>query len=152
MENEDGLIVVSRCCTIDKNLVVYNHRQQAVKMPKLRKDGYLYYSLGDYSETVHRLIARFFIPNPYFYNVVNHIDGNKLNNSIENLEWCTSSHNNRHAWEAGLQPNKAEYITVKCDYCSVDMTMRKSEYKNRTKNSNNLFCKREHWLLFKNKK
>lgn len=48
---------------------------------------------------VHRLLAKAFIPNPSpgDFNCVNHIDGNKLNNSLENLEWCTRKGNNQHA-------------------------------------------------------
>lgn len=48
---------------------------------------------------LHRLLAMTFIPNPYDYDCVNHKDGNKLNNSIDNLEWCTKGYNNRHARE-----------------------------------------------------
>lgn len=48
---------------------------------------------------LHRLLALTFIPNPNDYECVNHIDGNKLNNSLDNLEWCTKGHNNRHARE-----------------------------------------------------
>ena len=46
---------------------------------------------------VHRLVAETFIPNPDGYKEVNHIDGNKQNNSVENLEWCSSSYNVRHS-------------------------------------------------------
>lgn len=46
---------------------------------------------------VHRLLATTFIPNPNNYSDVNHIDGNKLNNSLDNLEWCSRSMNNAHA-------------------------------------------------------
>ncbi len=47
---------------------------------------------------VHRLVASTFINNPNNYNIVNHIDENKLNNNIENLEWCTSKHNAIHSF------------------------------------------------------
>ena len=52
--------------------------------------------------TVHRLVALAFIPNQTNRNCINHIDGNKSNNSVENLEWCTSSENMIHAVNKGL--------------------------------------------------
>lgn len=51
---------------------------------------------------VHRIVATSFIPNPDNKPEVNHIDGDKYNNSISNLEWVTSLENNRHARENGL--------------------------------------------------
>lgn len=52
---------------------------------------------------VHRLVAETFVENPYNYDIVNHIDGNKRNNNYQNLEWCTLSHNQRHAIKLGLR-------------------------------------------------
>ena len=54
---------------------------------------------------VHRLVAITFIqnPNPSEYNQVNHLDGNKQNNRVDNLEWCNNGMNQRHAWATGLQ-------------------------------------------------
>ena len=53
--------------------------------------------------TVHRCVAKAFIPNPTKKKTVNHIDGNKQNNSLENLEWATYSENHIHAFKAGLK-------------------------------------------------
>lgn len=73
-------------------------------------NGYAYYSLSKQSKTkkfkTHRLIAIHFIPNPNKKEQINHIDGNKLNNSINNLEWCTQSENMKHCYEIGLQKPK----------------------------------------------
>lgn len=54
----------------------------------------------------HRIIAEVFIPNPNNLPQINHIDGNHLNNCLENLEWCTAGYNNIHAIQTGLRPTK----------------------------------------------
>ncbi len=54
------------------------------------------------SKYVHRLVAEAFLPNPNGYEEVNHIDGNKMNNHVSNLEWCSHAQNITHAWETGL--------------------------------------------------
>lgn len=53
-------------------------------------------------QNIHRLVALTFIPNPDNKPEVNHIDGNKLNNHIDNLEWVTRRENVKHAWDNGL--------------------------------------------------
>ena len=55
-----------------------------------------------YTKNVHRLLAENFIPNQENHPCVNHIDGNKLNNDLSNLEWCSHSTNAKHAFDNGL--------------------------------------------------
>lgn len=71
---------------------------ERILKPKKDKNGYLLVGLSKNGATlkVHRLVANAFIPNPNNYPCINHIDENKENNSVENLEWCTIEYNNRY--------------------------------------------------------
>lgn len=51
---------------------------------------------------VHRMVAELYLENPKNYKQVNHLDGNKLNNNVSNLEWCNQSMNTKHAYDMGL--------------------------------------------------
>jgi hypothetical protein len=65
--------------------------------------------------SVHRIVANTFIRNWESKACVNHIDGNKLNNCLENLEWCTAKENDAHARRLGLKSNKSSFKKVKCN-------------------------------------
>lgn len=56
-----------------------------------------------YNFRVHQLVAKAYLPNTNNFKEINHKDGNKKNNYVENLEWCDASHNMRHAYTAGLK-------------------------------------------------
>lgn len=57
-----------------------------------------------YVKMVHKLVALAFIPNPHNYLEINHIDGNKANNNVNNLEWCNHLQNMQHAMKNQLVP------------------------------------------------
>lgn len=76
--------------------------------PILHDTGYNYVTLNCKNISVHRLVAKTFIPNMENKPFVNHIDGNKLNNNANNLEWCTAKENMQHAFENNLINNKTK--------------------------------------------
>lgn len=90
---------------IDKNGISYRNKSQILK-PWNDGNGYMIVDLRKEglrkTAKVHRLVAEAFIPNTLEKPQVNHIDGNKENNCLTNLEWCTSSENIKHAFKTGL--------------------------------------------------
>jgi hypothetical protein len=71
--------------------------------------GYIRVQIPNRTIKIHRAVAEAFIENPLNLPEVNHIDGNKSNNDVSNLEWCTHKNNIKHAIETGLY-NKREKI------------------------------------------
>lgn len=74
--------------------------------PQRNHKGYLRVNLWKNNKKkirmIHRLVAEAFLLNPNNYKQINHKDGNKENNCITNLEWCTAKHNMEHAYKSGL--------------------------------------------------
>lgn len=81
--------------------------KQKIKIGKTKnQQGYYQVRLGGRdgrTMLLHRVLAECFVENPNKYDIVNHINGNKSDCSISNLEWCTSSYNNKHAFDNGLK-------------------------------------------------
>lgn len=83
------------------------YKNTIIRKPYIHKtNGYVYVNLKQNNEVknmrVHRLVAEAFIPNPNNYPDINHIDCNKENNCVWNLEWCTRKQNSQHALKNGL--------------------------------------------------
>lgn len=93
-------------CYIEEDGTVYGSLGKPLK-GDLSNSGYLRVTLylesgGKLRESIHRLVAKEFIPNPENKPYVNHKDGNKLNNHVDNLEWVSAKENAEHASNNGL--------------------------------------------------
>ena len=101
-------------------------RPEKILKPYLNHKGYLMVDLGyDINKKrickfVHRLVAEAFIDNPENKEQVNHIDGNKTNNHVSNLEWCTNYENQIHAIENGLH----KFDSLKKDILMLDKNLK----------------------------
>lgn len=89
---------------------IWSHIQESWMNPKApNSHGYITLHLAtddgcNCNHKLHRVIAKAFVPNPHHYKEVDHIDGNKFNNSADNLEWVSTFENLRRAREKGLRP------------------------------------------------
>jgi hypothetical protein len=83
-------------------------------------DGYSTVKINRRNQKVHRMVAEAFIPNPSGLPQVNHRDGDKSNNFVNNLEWCTPSDNAQHAIKAGLFASGEKSPFSKLTYKDVE--------------------------------
>ena len=103
-----------------KNTVFRNRYTTMLKerilTPSKNGRGYLFVYLSKNDnrkmKTIHRLVAEAFIENPNGYPVINHRDGNKENNFVDNLEWCTVQYNAQHSHRLGLQKPSERQKTI----------------------------------------
>lgn len=109
--SDQGRIFTKR--RLDGNRIIYGRELH----PRITSDGYLKVSLTKNSMSkgyyVHRLVALQFIANPNNLPQVNHIDGNKFNNNVSNLEWCTQKENINHAATHSLMQRGAARPSAK---------------------------------------
>lgn len=96
IQNYGGLYQVSNTGKVRD---LKNHIKPVYKNNKGYECLSLYYNGKTYHPTVHRLVAKAFIPNPNNYDQINHKDCDKENNSVENLEWC----NQRYNYDEGMK-------------------------------------------------
>lgn len=144
----------------DGHIQTYSKKKKSVFIQVLKNGvkGYpavsLAYDKGkSKAVSLHRLLATYFIPNPDNLPQVNHKDGNKMNYSLDNLEWVSASQNVKHAYDNGLNYS----TTNKQVYCEeLDMifnsTKAAADYINGNRRSISLTCtgkaktyKKMHW-------
>jgi hypothetical protein len=117
-ETTEAIVLVSECGSVIKKLPYKrwskkngsysNVKEHVYKVStnrgkfRNREDNYLCVHINDKAYSVHQVVARAFLPNPEMKAQVNHIDGNKRNNHVSNLEWCTNEENMSHAIKNGL--------------------------------------------------
>lgn len=119
--SNNGNVRRKKCIVIHSNGMVTNYKERLLKQ-EINRISYKRVTLSQNNIQKrfqsHRLVAKYFIPNPENKPCVNHIDGNPSNNHVSNLEWCTYSENERHSYDilgkinANRKLNKEQIIDI----------------------------------------
>ncbi len=80
---------------------LFSKKRNKFLIPVKLPNGYLHYSINGTKLPIHRLLGTNFIDNPENLPCINHIDGNRTNNQLSNLEWCTFKDNTKNAIDRG---------------------------------------------------
>lgn len=118
-ENEYQISNLGRIKSLKRNTKNYKCKEDKILKNKINHNGYLMAYLSQNKKIkcfrVHRLVAEAFIPNPENKPQVNHKDGNKQNNCVDNLEWCTAKENTDHAIKNKFRENKYKRKIIQYD-------------------------------------
>lgn len=122
-------------------VISYKNREPKILKPQLDRDGYykvqLSYGKNRKKYFVHRLVAEQYIPNPENKPEVNHINGVKTDNRVENLEWVTRSENSKHAVNYDLckQPKKVNQYNINGEFIKQWKSIKEAKIKLNLKNA-----------------
>ena len=116
IEGYEGLYQVSNSGKVKSIVKGIGRRSQELKL-QYKNGGYAYLNIYDKDGKgkkyyIHRLVAITFLKNINNYKIVNHIDCNKANNNVINLEWCTQKHNIAESIKNGLQTRAYETTLI----------------------------------------
>ena len=139
IEGFDGFYQVSNTGSVRSRGGVDGRERGGWRMRKLsvNRDGYLkvrlVYKGRDMTKRVHSLVAEAFIPNPCGLETVNHKDGDKTNNNVDNLEWADRHYQMIHAYKHGLKKAQAGSDNCQSKLTDDDVRYIRKHYKRQSR-------------------